>query len=151
MPERSSEPNLPATPQRPMSPMEERRYAWLQQRWAGHPDLLAEIDAELIRQLSRPAPPPCPDWCTEENHDGYDDMINEPGRQMRCHILHVTTSVVIVVGEIREPDDTTSLTAPTIEVDLPSEIDAAEARKLGEGLIRAADRMGEISRWAAAA
>lgn len=137
------------TTTRPMTDQEASRYAWLQQRWADHPDLLAEIDADMHRQLSRPAPPPCPAWCTEEFHDGYDDLTDDPnGRQVRSHTVRVSPTVFLMAEEFRDADDT--VTAGKVEIVIEEEtstvpLNGQDALALADALRLAAHKLDEIA------
>ncbi|MHA3701491.1 hypothetical protein ACXR2U_04855 [Jatrophihabitans sp. YIM 134969] len=131
---------------RPMTPQEAARYASQRERWADYPDILTELDVDMRRQLSRPAPPPCPEWCTERNHDGYEDFTDGTGRQMRSHVLEVSLGVSLVVEEYRDAADVVTLGDPFIVAETPTgyAMSAQQAQEMGEGLLRAVARLGEI-------
>lgn len=132
---------------RSMTPQEAARYAWQREKWGDHADFLADLEADMRRQLSRPAPPPCPDWCTETNHDGYEDLTDDPnGRQMRSHMLDVSPSVTIVVEEYREANDAITRGKPSVLVETPNkgELSSEQAQELGEALLRAVAKFDEI-------
>lgn len=113
------------------------------ERWAEMPDILLDLEADLVLQLTRPAPPECPDWFDEPNHDGCGNMGGRDGdRQILSHSMKVSDGVFIVVDEYRERDDTVTRTTPFIHaysdgVDMTAE----QAEAHGQALLTAAGKL----------